>query len=140
MDPTTTWRARLESVHEELFGRDKIDPLAPVQLQVIDRSTFDALQQLSEAGLVQSTIRATRHLYPAPGQEAGELTDEERQKAADLRKKAGRKLKMARVLSLEQLDEEAREALLAALPLLGQALAVEHRLPEPRDADRKSVV
>ena len=41
---------------------------------------------------------------------------------------------MARVLSLEQLDEEAREALLGALPLLGQALAVEHRLPEPRDA------
>jgi len=129
-----TWRARLESVHEELFGRDKIDPLAPVQLQVIDRSTFDALQQLSEAGLVQTTIRATRHLYPAPGQEAGELTDEEQQKTADLRKKAGRKLKMARVLSLEQLDEEAREALLGALPLLGQALAVEHRLPEPRDA------
>ena len=128
------WQARLESVHEELFGRDKIDPLAPVQLKVIDRATFDALQQLSEAGLLQTTIRATRYLYPAPEQEASELTDEEQRRSADLRKKAGRKLKMARVLSLEQLDEEAREALLGALPLLGQALAVEHRLPEPRDA------
>jgi len=128
------WQDRLGSVHEELFGRDKIDPLSPVQLQVIDRPTFDALQRLSEAGLLKTTLRATRHLYPAPEQEAGELTEEEKRKTADLREKAGRKLKMARVLSVEELHEEAREALLGAVPLLGQALAIENRLPEPRDA------
>ena len=129
-----TWQERLEPVHEQLLGRNRIDPLSPVQLQVIDRTTFDALRQLSEAGLLTTTVRATRHLYPAPEQEAGGLTEEERQKTADLRKKAERKLKMARVLSMEELDEEARDALLGAVPLLGQALAIENRVPEPREA------
>ena len=126
-------RERLAAVHDELFGKGKIDPLSPVRLQVIDRATFDALQQLSEAGLIQTTIRTTRHLYPLPENGAEKLTEEEKQKTADLRQKAGRKLKIARVLSTEELEEEAREALLDAVPLLGQALAVENRLPEPRE-------
>jgi hypothetical protein len=128
------WKERLLPVHDGLLGKDKTDPLSPVPLQVIDRTTFDALRQLSEAGLIRTTIRTTRHLYPEPEQEAGGLTEGERQKIAGLRQKAKRKLKMARVLSTEELDEEAREALLDAVPLLGQMLAVENRLPEPQEA------
>jgi len=42
---------------------------------------------------------------------------------------------MARVLAAEELDEEAREALLDAVPLLGRALAIEKGLlPGPADA------
>ncbi len=128
------WKEQLGAAHGELFGKDGGDPLSPVQLQVIDRATFDALQHLSEAGLVESTIRATRHLFPAPEGEAAGLTEEEKRRAAELRQRAERKLRMARVLSTESLNEEAREALLGAVPLLGQALAIENRLPEPREA------
>jgi hypothetical protein len=127
-------KERLAAVHDELFGKGTMDPLSPVRLQVIDRETFDALQQLSEAGLIQSTIRTTRQLYPLPENHAEALTEAEKRKAAGLRQKAGRKLKMARVLSTGELDEEAREALMDAVPLLGQALAVENRLPEPQEA------
>ena len=127
------WQEQLKSVHEKLLGRDKIDPLSPVQLQVIDRVTHETLQRLSEAGLLKTTVRATRHLYPVPEQKFEGLTDAEKQEIDDLRTKAARKLKMARVLSTEELDEEAREALLGAVPLLGQALAVENHLPRPRE-------
>ena len=132
-DPRT-WTERLGPLHEEFFGKGKVDPLSPVRLQVIDRASFDALQQLSGAGLVTATVRATRQLHPAPDPRPDGLTEEEKRKTADLRKRAERKLKMARVLSMEQLDEEARDALLGAVPLLGQALAIEHRLPEPQVA------
>ncbi len=128
------WKEKLREVHEELLGRGKADPLAPIQLQVIDRTTFAALQHLSEAGLIQTTIRAIRHLYPRAGPEVRELTEEERRKTTELRQRAERKLRMARLLAKEALEEEAREALLDALPLLGRALAVENRLPEPQDA------
>jgi hypothetical protein len=40
---------------------------------------------------------------------------------------------MARVLSAGALDDEARDALLAALHLLGKVLAIENRLPAPHD-------
>ena len=70
---------------------------------------------------------------PVPEQKSEGLTDAEKQEIDDLRTKAARKLKMARVLSTEELDEEAREALLGAVPLLGQALAVENHLPRPRE-------
>ena len=128
------WQEQLKSIHEELLGRNKIDPLAPVQLQVIDRATHENLQRLSEAGLLKTTVRATRHLYPAPEQKAGGLTEAEKQKIDDLRKKSARKLKMARVLSAEELEEEAREALLGAVTLLGQTLAVENHMPKPQEA------
>ncbi|MGH8471339.1 MAG: hypothetical protein ACREVJ_02530 [Gammaproteobacteria bacterium] len=39
---------------------------------------------------------------------------------------------MSRVLSAAELAAESRQALLEALHALGSALAVEHRLPEPK--------
>lgn len=125
---------RLEAVHQHFFGKNGADPLSPVNLQVIDKSTFDALERLAEAGLLETTVRATRHLHPAPGEEAGALSPQQRREADDLRRKAGRKIKMARILAAEDLSEEGREALLAALPLLGRALALEKGLPAPADA------
>ena len=129
------WRERLLSLHEELFGEGKSDPLAPTKLEVIDRAVDEALQRLIEAGLVAPAIRATRSLYSNDGEAPGPppLSEIEKQKVLAHRQKAGRKLKMARVLESGDFCEEAREALLETIHLLGRALAVENRLPEPAE-------
>jgi hypothetical protein len=128
-----SWRPRVEALHHEFFGRGKIDPLAPVQLEVLDRSTAEAMERLASAGLIHTTVRATRHLYPAPETATAGLTEEQKRHIVQARDRAARKLRMARVLTLEELHEEAREALTAALPPMGAALAIQHGLPPPRD-------
>ncbi|MGP8238134.1 MAG: helicase-related protein [Limisphaerales bacterium] len=127
------WREQLNTLHQDFFGPGQSDPLAPVQLEVVDQATDQAVQRLIAAGLLSRTIRATRPLWSAEG-EAGPppLSEAEREKAAAHRAKAGRKLKMAVVLSSGDLDQEARQALMDAIEPLACALAVENRLPEPR--------
>jgi superfamily II DNA or RNA helicase len=128
------WREKLTPVHQGLFGDGRGDPLAPVKLEVIDRTTDEALKRLLEAGLVTAATRAVRALYPAPeGTAAARLTDTERQQGLSHRAQAGRKLKMARLLGEGELLEEAREALLGAILDLGRALAIENRIPEPSE-------
>jgi hypothetical protein len=125
-------RTRLEGLHAELFGPGKTDSLAPVRLEVIDRSTDEALQRLMAAGLIAKTTRACRPLFPA--EEAGAsapLSATERGKADAFRAQTVRKLKMARLLGEGGLDEEARAPLREAIHNLARALATEHRLPEP---------
>ncbi len=128
-------RERLIPLHEELFGKEKSDPLAPIRLEVIDRATDEALKRLIEAGLVAPATRATRSLYLTDGETPGPvpLSDSERQKALTQRQQARRKLKMASLLGSGDLLEEAREALLEAIHLLGRALAVENRMAEPAE-------
>jgi hypothetical protein len=125
------WQERLSSLHAEFFGGDT-DPLAPTQLEVIDRTTDAALQRLQAAGLIASSTRATRPLLPASdGAERPPLTAEDQEKAAAFRNQASRKLKMARVLASSDLGDESRTALMDAALQLGRALALENRLPEP---------
>ena len=128
-----TWREKLNSLHEEFFGRGQGDPLAPVRLEVVDRATDEALQRLIEAGLLARTMRAGRPLWPAEPEAVSHppLSPGELQRIEGLHARAGRKLKIARVLHQAGLDDEARAATLEALPLLGSALALEQRLPEP---------
>jgi hypothetical protein len=125
------WKPRLEQLHAELFARH--DPLAPVRIEVIDRATVEALKRLAEAGIMQITHRATRHLYPADAVPL-ELSAEELARANACRERAVRKLKMARLLRAEKMDEEARDAFLAAILETGRALAIEAHLPEPASA------
>jgi hypothetical protein len=127
------WREKLVLLHNELFGKEHSDPLAPVKLEVIDRATDDALKRLIEAGLVAPATRATRGLYPTDAEAPGPipLSDAEQRRTLAHREQASRKLKMARLLESGDLLEEAREALLEAMLLLGRALAVEKRMPEP---------
>ncbi len=131
------WRERLTEVHQELFGEGKSDPLAPVQIEVIDRATHEALERLMAAGLINSTMRASRPLFPAEESSASAqpLSDEERTQVAAHRQQAARKLKMGRLLGQGDLSEEARPALLEAIHCLGRAAAVENRLPEPSTLD-----
>ena len=129
-------RPRLASLHGELFGPGKTDPLAPVQLEVIDRATDDALQRLIAAGLIAKTTRASRPLFPVEEAAASApLSAGERAKADATRALTARKLKMAKLLGEGGLDEEARVPLREAIHNLARALAVEHRLPEPASLD-----
>lgn len=127
------WRETLAPLHDELFGKGKDDPLAPVRLEVIDRATDDAIKRLIEEGLFTSTTRATRHLYPVEGNgsTAPALSEAEREKSRVWRQQAGRRLKMARLLVGGELLEEAREAQLEAILCLSRALAIENRSAEP---------
>ena len=122
------WKPRIEQLHAELFSTQ--DPLFPVRLEVLDRATVETMQRLAEAGIVQITHRATRHLYPMDNARSP-LGAEELARVQACRERAARKLKMARLLQAEKMDEEAREALLAAVLETGRALAIESRLPEP---------
>ncbi|HEY3762230.1 MAG TPA: DEAD/DEAH box helicase [Verrucomicrobiae bacterium] len=125
---------KLRSLHGELFGPGKIDPLAPVQLEVMDRATYEVIQRLITAGLISKTTRASRALLPSDDNpESSPLSPEETAKANSHRDQATRRLKMARLLGEGGFSEEARPILLEALHALGRAFAVERRLPEPSE-------
>jgi len=131
------WRERLNALHHDFFGPGLSDPLAPVQLEVVDRATHEALERLATAGLISVTTRAGRPLFPETdaGSTPQPLSPEERAKAEAHRAQAARKLKMAKLLGGGDLAEEARTALLDAALSLARALAVEARTPEPATLD-----
>lgn len=131
------WQPRLNELHQDFFGPGKSDPLAPVQLEVVDRATHEALERLAAAGLISVTTRVCRPLFPESESASvpPPLSSEERAKADAHRAQAARKLKMAKLLGEGDLIEEARAALLDAALSLGRALAVEARLPEPASLD-----
>jgi hypothetical protein len=126
------WREPLASLHGELFGPGKTDPLAPTQLEVIDRATDEAIQRLMAAGLISQATRASRPLFPAEaGAASAPLSAEEQASAKAHREKAARKLKLGCLLGDTGFADEARPALLDSIHSFGRALAVENRLPEP---------
>jgi hypothetical protein len=104
-------------------------------LEVVDRSTQEAVQRLCDAGLLQMRIRATRHLHPETGVASTPLSDEERAQIASRRDCFKRKLKMARILAGEDLLDEARDALREAILFAGRVIAGEARLPEPSNLE-----
>jgi hypothetical protein len=126
-------REGLNELHREFFDPGHTDPLAPVRLEVVDRTTHDALERLAVAGLIAITTRATRPLFPPPDATATTqaLSDEEQARAGAHRAQAARKLKMARLVGEAGLVEETRAPILEAALSLARALAVEARLPEP---------
>ncbi|MGH7943926.1 MAG: DEAD/DEAH box helicase [Opitutaceae bacterium] len=129
------WQPRLAELQAGLLagggdagrGGANGDSRSALRLEVLDRATAQALERLEAAGLIHSCVRATRHLHPA-GPAAGTLlTDEEKTRAADLRRQAAKKLKLAKILLAEELDDDARDALRESIRLGGCAFAVEER-------------
>jgi hypothetical protein len=129
------YREKLCAPFEEFFGRDVSDPLAPVTLEVMDRSTDEAMARLVAAGLIAPSTRAIRELGVSGEESSSKLTEAERQMAQEHRRQASRKLKMAALLGGGGLLEEGREALLQAGLWLGKALSVENKLAEPASLD-----
>ena len=117
---------------EELLGDycDYLESVAPVRLEVLDRATHEALERLIAAGLIAPVSRAARPLHPV-AETLSPLSAEELARVKAQRDLAGRKLKMARLLTDGGMADEARSPLLDAARAVSLALAVENRLPEP---------
>jgi superfamily II DNA or RNA helicase len=125
-------RERLNELHRDFFGPDRSDPLAPVQLEVVDRATHEAMERLAAAGLIAVTTRASRALFPQPTPDSSpRLSPEERARADAHHAHAARRLKVAKLLGDGELLDESRAALLDAALAVGRALAVESQSPEP---------
>jgi hypothetical protein len=130
-----SWREKLFALHKELCGNGQSD--SPTKIEVIDRATDEAVKRLMEAGLLSQSVRGLRPLYSRDGETPAEspLSESETQKVLAYREKAGRKLKMALLLENGDLVEEAREACLETVVLLGRAIAVAKRVQEPAELD-----
>jgi superfamily II DNA or RNA helicase len=128
------WRPELESIHRDIAGPGRGDPLSPLHLEVMDRHMAETLERLAKAGLLERTTRGRRPLLGDGAATASRaaLSEAEREKARAHRGQAERRLKMSRVLGAADLAAEGRQALLEAVQALGSALAVEHRLAEPK--------
>jgi len=119
----------LEARHRRLF-------------QQAVRNGSDRVDVVPDTG--GDTVRVERGLDRLPARlrklfdDTGLLRDDAPETALELlRQVAARKLKMARALGAEDLREETRDALLAAIHAGSRALAVEHHLSdpiEPKDA------
>jgi superfamily II DNA or RNA helicase len=127
------WKPKLESIRQEFFGPGLSDPLAPTELQVIDRATFEAMEQMISLGLIISGSRVNRVLFPESASVAPTLSAEQQQAIDAFKLQAGRKIKMARLLSDGELLDEARESCREAALLRTKALAVEKKFPEPSE-------
>jgi hypothetical protein len=102
----------------------------PPKLQLLDQTTWAALQNLAAAGLISIHSRATRPLLPTEGQDAPPpLTREEVEKIAMLRATAAKKRRAALALRAEDLLEEAEALNQAATAAEEQATAIERRTP-----------
>ncbi len=103
------------------------------QLQVLDQSTWTAIQALAQTGLITLNTRATRPLTgdALPGLSKPALTPEQLQRITDLRTFAAKKQKVAQLLTESDLTEEAEPHRKAAATAMAQALAIENHLPPP---------
>ena len=130
------WQKALSGLAAQYLAQGVDGERAPdVRLEVIDRAAADLLRRLAEDGLIHSSTRATRVLYPPPETSAtAPLSALEQNRVCQARETHARKLKMARVLVGEEMIEEARAAMLSAIYELGRALAIEHRQAEPANA------
>ena len=113
-----------------LFAETHWNHDAP-KLQILDESTWKAIQQLAESGFISLNTRATRHLagQPPPPPAKPVLSPEQRQQIAELRALAAKKNKAARLLLESELPEEAAAQQQAADQALRQAEEIE-RLAE----------
>ena len=129
---TERHRAELRPLEAQFFGPFHGEEAgSKVVLEVMDRAAAELLRRLAETGVVSPSLRASRILYPPPGDQAAPLTPQEENRARQARDQHARRVKMARVLAAEEMTEEARAATLTAIYEFGRALAIEHRQPEP---------
>ncbi len=130
------WRERLRPLERRYFAEARDGEAPPaVHLEIIDRATAELLRRLAESGVVSPSLRSSRVLFPfANAGGTAPLSPQEQIRSRRARDLHARKLKMARVLATEEMVEEARTAVTAAIHEMGRALAVEHRLPEPANA------
>ena len=129
------WRERLRLAHEKILASGRPGSPEYVELEVIDRSTEEAVRRLCDAGILQMRIRATRHLYPESKLSEAPLTEEERARLDAHKARFERKLKMGRILAAEELLDEARDAIREAILYAARANTLRARLREPESVE-----
>lgn len=113
----TEFRPRIEDVHRSIPHAEGLVPL-----QVLDKSAYDSLRVLAEAGVITTNTRATRPLLPEDGKRP--LTAEELTEVARLRETAAKKRKAATALEAAGLADEATEFACAAEDAESKAAAI----------------
>jgi hypothetical protein len=92
---------------EELFGETEWCGDKPT-LQILDATTWQALENLAAAGMISIHTRATRPLLPVDGRNLPPpLTPEDLARIEALRALAAKKRRAAQALLAEELIEEA---------------------------------
>ena len=127
------WQEQLSALYKEHLQSSHPFDAMPQRIQVIDRRTEEALQQLMNAGIIARTTRATRSLLPAKEKVVVEkvLSPEDQRKVEALRALMIRKVKMAQLLGGGGMLEEACQSLNEALLAAAKILAIRNQLPEP---------
>jgi superfamily II DNA or RNA helicase len=127
------WQEQLTALYRQNLMINRPADAVPPRIQVIDRRTEEALQQLMNAGIIAKTTRAIRSLLPVDSADLSKpvLSPEDRQKADAHRATLAKKLKMARLLGDGGMLEESCLFLNEAILTAAKGLAVENNLPEP---------
>src|SRR5262249_10178901 len=131
----TVWRERLRLVYEKILANRRPDSQDYPELEVIDRSTEEAVRRLCDTGLLRTKIRATRCLYPEVKESNAPLSEEERSRIDAHRVRFERKLKLGRILAAEELLDEARDAIREAIFYAARANALRARLRDPENVE-----
>jgi hypothetical protein len=141
-----TLRPKIEELRAELFSGavSAGAPVTPPRIEVIDRAMAVALDQLREAGVIQTTVRGTRQLYSA--ENGGDvsantkpppvpLSDVELNRIKEHRQQSAKRVRLAKVFAVEEFFDDALSSLRTSALELIRAIAVEKRIPPPKTID-----
>lgn len=122
----------MDSLRDEFFPSLDGNPPSH-QIDILDRATFDAIERLVKAGLLQRTDTARRDLLDVAATPSGPppLTPEEEARLREATARAERCLRRAQVLGNADFPEEAVISLRDALLPLAVARALRERWPVP---------
>jgi superfamily II DNA or RNA helicase len=120
-------RSQLETLHREvaLAATGELPPL-----EILDRTTAEAIERLIAAGLLLRAEGMTRALYPLPVTAPLPLSEAERAEARAAHDAAAHALRRAQVLGGAGFVEETRASLLETAHHHLRAHAVEQRMPK----------
>jgi hypothetical protein len=121
------------ALFDEIFDNNAVGA-ENVEMEVIDRSLYESIERLERLGLVKSTIRTSRQLYPVP-EARQEFTEEQRKEIEDLINLLSRKIKLIQLLHTQGFTEELRQPLTDAVLLYGKKTAIENGFPAPSDVN-----
>jgi hypothetical protein len=122
----------MDSLRDEFFPSLDGNPPSH-QIDILDRATFDAIERLVKAGLLQRTETARRDLLDVAATPSGPppLTPEEEARLREATARAERGLRRAQVLGNADFPEEAVISLRDALLPMAIARALRERWPVP---------
>lgn len=138
-EPAATARGPwLDNLLGEFFPPVHEDGRCPVNLEILDRTTYETIERLVAAGLLATRHTARRSLLDGePVEQAPPpLSAAERARLAEHRGLAAHALRRAGVLGEAGFEAEAGASLREATSHLGRALAVARRRDPPDDESR----